>query len=57
MYEVQLGQLHYETEVDPVASHVYQSSAKSFLSRLVSFVMEARSVIVIVFLLSDLNKR
>jgi len=53
MYEVQLGQLHYETEVDPVASHVYQSSAKSFLSRLVSFVMEARSVIVIVFLLSD----
>jgi len=50
MYEVQLGQLHYATEedpVDPVASHVcipvsYEAS-KTFLSKLVSFVMEART--------------
>ena len=47
MYEVQLGQLHYATEEDPVASHecipVSCEASKTFLSKLVSFVMEART--------------
>jgi len=61
MYEVQLGQLHYATEedpVDPVASHVRIpvscEASKTFLSKLVSFVMEARTERYFdIFLLSD----